>query len=523
MRAPENWRSHKHLLPAAYLAATAMLLLSSYSDAAEWRVIRRTNLVETYSDNVRLGGGAGTDDFITQTNPGITVTGIGNRFNANIDYTLNNLIYANNSNFNRIRHQLNAIGTAELVKDLFFVDGSASIRQQNTSLLGPQGIDNVNVTGNRSNVSLYSVSPYLRHRFQNFASTELRYIHNIVNSSANSLFNSQGDSFLLGLNSGTAFNTLGWGVNYSNQMIHFATGRSVELERTIGNLRYRVTPQFGLTATGGYERNSFISIRGSPSAPLWTVGFAWAPTERTNIAVNGGQRFFGNTYSALASHRTRLTAWDVSYSQDITTFNQQAGLGLGSSAGFGGSLNQLLAAQNPTLSPDAIQQASGAILGLGATGSFFGPTNFLTNRLFLQKMLQASVAMNGARNTVVLRVFDMTRQAFSPDSVDAGLVGAGDLALLNHTRQRGANALWSYRLSQLTSANANFGYTKFSFLGAGRVDDFWLITLGLSRQFSQIRPNLNGTLQVRHQERNSNQPGADYRENAIIASLNMSF
>ena len=102
-------------------------------------------------------------------------------------------------------------------------------------------------------------------------------------------------------------------------------------------------------------------------------------------------------------------------------------------------------------------------------------------------------------------------------------LGTGDLALLNHTRQRGANALWSHRLTQLTSANANFGYTRFSFIGSGRVDDYWLITLGLSRQFPQIRPNLNGMLQVRHQERSSNQPGPGYQENAVIASLNMTF
>jgi uncharacterized protein (PEP-CTERM system associated) len=437
----------------------------------------------------------------------------------------NSLIYAQNSNFTRVRHQLNAVGTAELAKDLFFVDGTALISQQNVSLLGPQAIDNVNVTGNRANVSAYSISPYLRHRFQDFATTEVRYTRNWVNSSANTLFNSNGDSILASLNSGSAFSTLGWGVNYSNQMIHFSNGRNIELERSTGNLRYKVTRQFALTATGGYERNSFISIRGSPSAPLWTVGFIWQPTERTNITASGGRRFFGNTYSALASHRTRLTAWDISYSQDITTFNQQAGLGmgLGFPGAFGGALNNLLAAQNPNLSPDAVQQASSAFLGLGLNGSFFSPTNFLTNRLFLQKRLQASVAMNGTKNTVMLRLFDMTRQAWSPDSADAGLIGAQESVLLNHTKQRGVNALWSHRLTQLTSANANFGYTRFSFVGAGREDDYWLITLGLSRRFPEIQPTLNGTLQVRHQERNSNQPGPGYQENAAIAYVNMSF
>lgn len=531
MRALENKRCHRALFLAAYSAATAMALLSSYSDAAEWRVLPRLNLIETLSDNVRLSaGGSRSGDSITQINPGIMVDGVGNRFNANVNYMMNNLIYAQNSNFSQIRHQLNSTGTAELYKDLFFVDGRAMITQQNISFLGPQAIDNVNVTGNRANISAYSISPYLRHRFQNFATAELRYTRNWVNSNTNALFNSSGDGVLFNLNSGTEFKTLNWGVNYSNQMTHFSTGRTIELERSTANLRYMLTPQFGLTATGGYERNSFISIRGSPSAPLWTVGLVWEPTERTSISVSGGQRFFGNTYSAQASHRTRLTIWNLSYNQNITTFNQQAGFGIGAQGGFGalggfgpGSLGQLLAAQNPNLSPDVVQQTSGNLLGSGVSGSFFNPTNFLTNGVFLQKVLQASVAMNGAKNTVVLRVFDMTRQAFSPTSVDAGLVGGNNLALLNHTRQTGANILWSYRLSELTRANANFGYTRFSFLGAGRVTDFMLVTLALTRQFTRIQPNLSGTLLVRHNQGSSNQPGGDYRENAILASLNMAF
>ena len=92
--------------------------------------------------------------------------------------------------------------------------------------------------GNRANVRTFSISPYLRHRFQDFASAELRYTRSLVTSDANALSNSQGDSFSATLNSGTAFQTLSWGVNYSNQMVHFdLTGRTVEMERAIANLR----------------------------------------------------------------------------------------------------------------------------------------------------------------------------------------------------------------------------------------------------------------------------------------------
>ena len=561
MNLPENKKHGRGLFPAAYFAATAMLLLPSYSHGQAqgqmgqgqmgqgqmgqgqpgqgrlgmagnapqtgeggWRIRPRMSVLETYTDNVTFArDDLKKGDFITQINPGLAITGVGRRFNFTGEYMMNNLIYADQSSFTRTRHQLNANATAELIENLLFVDGRALMTQQNITLFGPQAIDNVNVTGNRADVRNFSVSPYIRHRFQDFATTELRYTRNVTSSSANALRNSQADAFQAGLTSGTAFTAFNWGLNYSNQTVHFdGTNRTVELERSIASVGYRVTPQFGVTATGGYERNSFISIRGNPSSPTWTVGFSWMPSERTSIVASAGQRFFGPTYSLLASHRTRLTMWDASYTQNITTFNQQAG-GAGSSAILGGSLNQLLAAQNPSLSPEFIQQNSNALTGLGLAGSFFSPTNFLTNQVFLQKTLQASVAINGIRNTAVFRVFDMTRQAYTQDLADIAIVGAENLALLNHTRQSGINALWSYRISEQTRANLNLGITRFSFLSTTRVDDLKMISLSLTRQLPQVRPNLSTMLQIRHNQRDSNQPGGEYRENAIIASLNMTF
>ena len=554
MKVPENKKCHRGLFPAVCCAAVAMLSLSSYSygqaqgmmgqgmmgqgmmgqgmmgqgmmgqgmpgqgqnvspNAAGggWRILPRLSLRETYSDNIRLGGQADAGaDMVTQINPGLLVTGVGRRFNVNASYMMNNLIYAEHSNFTRMRHQFNATATTELIENLFFVDGRAAMFQQNASLFGPQGVDNVNVTGNRADVKVYTISPYLRHRFQDFASTELRYTYGIVESNFNALRNSHRNAFQAGLNSGDAFRILNWGLNYSNQMIDFdKTGRSVEMERAVGNLRYMVTPRFGLTATGGYERNTFISIRGSPTSPTWTVGFSWIPDERTNIVATAGQRFFGDTYSVLANHRTRLTVWNASYDQNITTFNQQAGAGgmgsLGGIVGTGG-LGGLGGLGDPG--------------GLSGSGSFLDPTNFFTNRLFLQKRLQATVGINGATNSLMLRVFDMTRKAFSPESDDADLLGA-NAALLNHTRQSGVNGLWSYRISALTRANFSLGYTRFSFLTTDRKDDFKIGMVSLTRQF-QAQPAVNGTIQLRHIERDSNQ-GASYSENAVIASLNMTY
>ncbi|MDH5553492.1 MAG: TIGR03016 family PEP-CTERM system-associated outer membrane protein, partial [Nitrosomonas sp.] len=239
----------------------------------EWEFNPRLTVSETYTDNVRLGaaglgGGGGFGfggarnqggDFITQINPGISFTGVGRRLNMQTNYTMNNLIFANNSNFNRIRHQLNANATAELLKDFFFIDGAATRSQQNTTAFGPQAVDNTNVTGNRLDLSTYNVSPYLRYRFKTFASTELRYTRGIVESSGGGNFalrNSQRDSYQFNLNSGSAFRTLQWGLNYNKNIINFTSfNREIKMERSLANLRYNLSPKFAFTATGGYESN----------------------------------------------------------------------------------------------------------------------------------------------------------------------------------------------------------------------------------------------------------------------------
>ncbi|SDZ01351.1 TIGR03016 family PEP-CTERM system-associated outer membrane protein [Nitrosomonas sp. Nm58] len=485
-------------------------LLVSHAVAADWEVKPRLNLRETYTDNLRLGlggGGGGGGDFITQINPGILLTGEGRRFNTNINYMMNNLIYAEHGEFSRIRHQLNANATAELIEDRFFVDGFARMTQQNAFLFGPQSVDNANPV-NRRNVNSYSVSPYFKHRFKDFASAELRYVHGEVNTSGQGSFSSSSDSGIARLASGADFRVLKWGLNYNHTEIRRDQLRTIDLERSIALLRYVVTPQFDLIATGGYERNSFISVRGKSSGPTWTVGFAWAPTERTEINLSGGQRFFGDTYLATVNHRTRLTTWNLSYNQDITTFGQQSLFG--SAITTASALDQLLSST----------QNSEALLNQGVPFTFSDPNNFLTNRLFLQRRLQAFLAIKGNKNTLLLRGFNLQRRAYTAALEDVSLIGLGNALLTRDTDQTGGNISWNHRLTPQTSANINYSFTRIDFLVSDRIDDNQLIMFSLNKR---ITPNMNGMISYFHNWRNSNQSNSDFNSNNVTASLNMNF
>ncbi|WP_350281888.1 TIGR03016 family PEP-CTERM system-associated outer membrane protein [Nitrosomonas sp.] len=491
--------------------------------AAEWNIQPRLTVSETYTDNVRLGGGIGFgglggfgsgSEFITQISPGVNITGEGHRFKSNLNYTLNNLVYAKNERF-RIRNLLNADTSAEIIKHHFFIDGRAAISQQNAFLFGSQALDNATLTGNLRNIYRWSISPYVRQRFSNLASGEVRYVHGEVSSNVNNFSNSSSDTAILSLNSGSAFKTLGWGINYSHTQIDRKYARpnlgrlqTIELERTTGMLRYAVTSQFNLIGTAGYERNSFISIRGRTSSPLWTVGFSWTPTKRTKIDASGGKRFFGNTYAASVDHRTRNTVWNLSYIEDISTFGQQSLAG-------GSILNASMLSQL-----FSGLQGGEALLNQGLPSSFADPNNFLTNRLFLLRRLQASLTINGKKNSLVFRGFNYSRKSFSSDEEDADLIGIGNAVLTRDTTQTGGNILWNYRLSPRTSANINLGYIRTSYDAVNLKDDNMIVRAGLNKQFTS---HITGSIMYYHLQRESNRNNSSYDANAVTATLNMNF
>jgi uncharacterized protein (PEP-CTERM system associated) len=508
-------------------ATSTILIFPICSAAADWKIAPKLSLLETYTDNVTLAPrGNEISDFITQINPGISLTGTGARLKVNANYTMQNLFYANQSNQNTIMHQLNAGAKATLIKNLFFLDSTANISQQNISLQGPLTTNNENITNNRATVKTYSISPYVLHNFSNFATTQARYTHNAVYTDATGgLPGSPSDSILLSLTSGSAFHTLGWGLNYNKQKIGGLStsigglGTSGESEQYTGNLRYRVSSKFSLTGTSGYQKYSYTSTTGSLAGSFWTTGFVWTPTERTKITANTGKAFFGTTYTLMASHHTRRSTWSLNYNQNITTTRDQFLIPV--TIDRASILNQLWTSNIPD--PIMRQQTVDAFIrDNGLSASIFDQINVLSNQFFLQKNLQATVALSGKRNTLVFSMFHMLREAQTLGDANSALFGTNSFTLNNNTKQIGGNVLWSHPISPRTSTNISAVYIKSNILGTNQEDETKTLTAALTRQ---IQPKLNGAVSFRHVDRtsNSNQNGAAYRENAIIASLTMRF
>ncbi|MDO9192092.1 MAG: TIGR03016 family PEP-CTERM system-associated outer membrane protein, partial [Undibacterium sp.] len=114
-----------------------ILICSRQSSAADWKLVPTIGLNETYTDNVRLlGSGKEEHAYITQVSPGITVTATGQRLKLQANYVMQNSYYSGVTNETKTNHLLRANANAALLQNLFFLDGNASITQQNLTPFG---------------------------------------------------------------------------------------------------------------------------------------------------------------------------------------------------------------------------------------------------------------------------------------------------------------------------------------------------------------------------------------------------
>ncbi|MEO8837727.1 MAG: TIGR03016 family PEP-CTERM system-associated outer membrane protein [Herbaspirillum sp.] len=483
--------------------------------AADWLVTPTLRLGESYTDNVRLApAGKEESDFISSVSPGLSVTGNGQglKFKANYDYQY--LYYANNSQ-GKGYHHLDATTKVTLARDWLFFDGAASIGQQPISAFGTQTTSNYNLADNQTTVKTFTASPYLRHDFNGWATSELRYTHQSLGTGSDTLSSSSSDSLGWNINSDPSFRQLAWGLNARAQQNRMARTESISSSTAGGNLRYMVTPQFYLTATAGYDKYDYISAPGAsnPSGKYYTGGFSWSPTNRTNISASAGKKFYGNTYSLSSSVRSRATLLRLSYDESIMTTQSQFALNmLNSTSQY---LNDLFR----TAIPDDTQRQLAVdqfILSNGLPATLSQPVSYLTNQFFLQKSLTASVAITGARNTLLFNAFNIKQNLQSNDAsgIQPGFTSVGNL------NQLGFNATWNLRITPLTTTTVSAYFSKSKENSSNNESQLRVFRAAVT---SRIQPKVDGIVELRHTEQSSVGIGSAYTENAVSAFVSMKF
>jgi uncharacterized protein (PEP-CTERM system associated) len=207
---------------------------------------------------------------------------------------------------------------------------------------------------------------------------------------------------------------------------------------------YTVSETFKLNVNAGwlYDRPNALHYA------TYGAGFEWHPTSRSSVVASWEHRFFGAAYLFTFDHRTPLSVWGARVSRNITSFPQQL-----ASLPAGGDVATLLNGLFLATIPDPVQRQLAIdqfIRDRGLPSVLPGALSLYSQQILLQESQSASVGLLGARNTVVLAIFNVRSQPVSASGDALTPLSLGN----DNNRQTGVSLLWSHKLTPSLATDA---------------------------------------------------------------------
>ncbi len=498
----------------------AAIALQSSAFGGQWFITPALSISEIYSDNINLSpAGSERSAFVTQISPAISILRTGSRTNLNLTYQMQNNINQGGNGGVNINNQLFAIANSELVRNRLFLNASSTISQQNIVNTGPVTTNNINATGNRTDVYTFSVSPVWTPQLHGYANGVIRLGYDLVNTSTGATGNSNTYSLNAQLQSGYKFSNIAWRMGYNDTYSDRSQGGNVRFQNYDGEIRYYFSRRYAVFISAGNSSNTFLSnTNTNQNGSYYLAGLAWTPsnklavesgygknlqyaqvqvtpTLRTNMVVrfqhSGVGTNTGDVWNARLTHRTGRTNWQASYSEDTTT------------------TQQLLLNQNPFN-----QAAFNTTTGLSVTSNLGLPT--LTPQVIVRKLAQGSVSIVTGRSTLNLTLFHSRREFQVSLTKDNSI---------------GAVGSWNWRFSPRTNSTLQLSWNRNTTSGAivsslNRRNNVYNVSLRLTRNIADyfdVSRNINGSLEYSFLTQDSSDPTVSFDENRVLALLNILF
>jgi uncharacterized protein (PEP-CTERM system associated) len=495
------------------LPALAALLVAPVAHA-EWVITPSVSLRESWTDNASLATEKSGSQWITELSPALQIRNRTPRLEASLDYRINALEYTGErpNGADRVTQQLGAAVQSKVIPDLLYLDADYHIGLQPISAFGPQTSNNYTTT-NRQEVRSWRVAPSLVRELGSFASAQLNYVRDSVDAGSIGMGGSDGNSVTLSVASGARFQKVTWGVSASSRTIDTAALPETKSRSLNVNLGYVLSRTLRLHMSGGYDKYTYDALSDNSAGANYFAGFAWTPSGRTNLDVSIGRRYYGNSYSLKAMHRSRRTTWNIYYSDDVTSSRSQ--FLIPSTVDTSALLDQMFLASYP----DPVMRAAVVQAYLQATGlppSLPNAVNYFSNRYVLLRQLNASVTMRAARTSGVFSVFTNRREALTQGTADSPLLGSNNFALNDNVSQRGASAAVTYQLGSRTRLSMNSSILRAESLSLDLHSRTRTVGFSASHQFGR---STNGSLNLRRTNGTAGLSSASYTENSVSAQL----
>lgn len=536
-----------------------------------WQITPRISVGTTYSDNIKLAPPEKEEgDLVVEVEPGISVRRQGGNLDLRLDYTAKGLLYANNSDASKITNELKALGTAQILKNNFFLDAYGAIKQipintnavtdagnldaggraatnlalfSNLDLPGAAGLFNLAdifsdlaLTNNQVTGTLFGISPYWRQEIGGWANALFRYRYDYVSYDSPDIVNSDQpqpqfnnpDSELhaidLKLANGRQFSALRWRLDYAYQRQKRSDQQPATAvngdyaddlrESLFGQIIYRLNNKWFFVAEAGYENNQVVDFLDSKDGAYWGLGALWVPNRFLQLKA-----LYSPDVNELALN------WNPSTRTYLQLSRRDQDIGLHSGVRWQGSFkHRAVHSEWSATYTDEVtneQQLLGSsLVNTGIDGQPLpvdeqgqavvseGPVG-LNNQNFRRKRLDAGVVYRRGVTGLSINLFNEDRE--TPNS------GATQ-------NTYGTNALWTWRFGTRTASFIGTGWEHDDLsdnqLEESQQMDYWVSVIGLARVFS---PNSGGLISYRFYKNDTDLVEQAFRENRLNVRFNMKF
>lgn len=472
------------ILPA--LLGGSVAVLAGHALAAEVSLTPIIAISETYTDNVRLlPPGLEVSDWVTEVRGGLRLGVNGSRARIRANYQPSLFIYAG-ENEEDFRHNFSGNGQIELMEDHFFVNAAGSVRESFVSNQRDISISERNLSGDRREVRVYTVSPRWEQRFGSWATGQLSYrlerseLSRLDTDTLTNFTNSTGHNVVGRVVSGQNFQRVRWDLTtgWSRQDRSSANDDFEEAYVRLG-ASYNLNRFVALIGSIGYQDISAQSLSRERDGITWDAGVRLTPSRDTRVSATYGrldnQHQFNVSATARAGARTKF---NVSYNERITTSQSV--------------LRDQLIDLGGDAAPDPLADLQP---GIDFT---------LTNDVFRRKRFAMSMSYRMRRTSLSMssyierRTFD-----FRPREEAASTSGR-----ITHT------------FSRYLEGSVGANYIRREYVLNNRVDNIYLASARLSRQ---LLPDVSSYLAYNLTKRKSNDVFSRLEENAVTVGLSANF
>ncbi|MEE9141511.1 MAG: TIGR03016 family PEP-CTERM system-associated outer membrane protein [Gammaproteobacteria bacterium] len=322
-------------IPCPLIVCAIGLCFSHGAVAAVWDFAPRIYAAQTYTNNIQLTTDQfAEDEWVTTIAPGITLNGVGDRWNTYLDYEVQGLLFWRDEDRNNVFQVMTGGTEVEAIRERFWISASAVNSQVVIDPTQPFASDNIFSEINRTDAFRFEVSPNWIQPIGRLTEFELQYWYYLIDFEDDEIIASQtgtGDTesnrARASYGSSDEAGRFGWSMFYDYETINYqARIFDVTFEEAAVELNYEVGASTQIFGTYGAESDFSTPTGvhdGGLDAERWSVGVRYRPNDRNSIEVSTGERFFGTTYGANWTYGGTHLTLIADYREGPTTYSRE--------------------------------------------------------------------------------------------------------------------------------------------------------------------------------------------------------